>query len=140
MISHFSVGIQGMTCASCSARVEKVLKQLPGVTDATVNLATETATITGETNAASVQRAIENAGFSMPTESVSLDISGMTCASCSSRVEKALGKVPIPGSVVECHGLRLEAERATGRRNKIDTVLVSLLPSAEGSQEDTADD
>ena len=53
---------------------------------------------------------------------------------------KALGKVPIPGSVVECHGLRLEAERATGRRNKIDTVLVSLLPSAEGSQEDTADD
>ncbi|KVW94633.1 metal ABC transporter ATPase, partial [Thiobacillus denitrificans] len=83
-----------MTCASCSARVEKVLRKLPGVTDATVNLATETATISGETDAASVQRAIEKAGFSMPTESFTFDITGMTCASCSARVEKALDKVP----------------------------------------------
>ncbi len=89
-----AVGIQGMTCASCSSRLEKVLRQLPGVTDATVNLATETATISGETDAAAVQRAIEKAGFSMPTESFTLAITGMTCASCSSRLEKALGKVP----------------------------------------------
>jgi len=79
---QLAVGIQGMTCASCSARVEKVLRQLPGVTDATVNLATETATISGETDAAAVQRAIEKAGFSMPTESFTLAITGMTCASC----------------------------------------------------------
>ncbi|HJX57197.1 MAG TPA: copper ion binding protein, partial [Thiobacillus sp.] len=83
-----------MTCASCSARVEKVLRQLPGVTDATVNLATETATVSGETDAAAVQRAIEKAGFSVPTESFVFDITGMTCASCSARVEKALAKVP----------------------------------------------
>jgi Cu+-exporting ATPase len=89
-----SVAIHGMTCASCSARVEKVLKQLPGVTDATVNLATETATVSGEADLASVQHAIEKAGFSVPTESCTLDISGMTCASCSARVEKALAKVP----------------------------------------------
>ncbi|HRK79126.1 MAG TPA: copper ion binding protein, partial [Thiobacillus sp.] len=92
--SPLAVGIQGMTCASCATRVEKVLKQLPGVTGATVNLATETATITGATDAASVQRAIEQAGFSVPTESLTFDITGMTCASCSARVEKALGKVP----------------------------------------------
>ncbi len=42
---------------------------------------------------------------------------------------KHLGKVPIPGSVVECHGLRLEAERATGRRTKIEAVLVSVVAS-----------
>src|SRR5574340_331934 len=89
-----SVGISGMTCASCSARVEKVLTQLPGVTQATVSLATETATVSGNADLASVQRAIEKAGFSMPTEACTLDISGMTCASCSARVEKALGKVP----------------------------------------------
>jgi Cu+-exporting ATPase len=83
-----------MTCASCSARVEKVLKQLPGVTDAVVNLATETATVSGETDLASVQRAIEKTGFSVPAESCTLDITGMTCASCSTRVEKALNKVP----------------------------------------------
>ncbi|WP_018078015.1 heavy metal translocating P-type ATPase [Thiobacillus denitrificans] len=92
--SPLAVGIQGMTCASCATRVEKVLKQLPGVTGATVNLATETATITGATDATSVQRAIEQAGFSVPTESLTFDITGMTCASCSARVEKALGKVP----------------------------------------------
>ncbi|MHB1091861.1 heavy metal translocating P-type ATPase [Thiobacillus sp.] len=94
MSSSLSVGIQGMTCASCVTRVEKVLRQLPGVTDATVNLATETATVSGDTDMTSVQRAVEKAGFSIPVESCTLDISGMTCASCSARVEKALNKVP----------------------------------------------
>ena len=93
-MSTLSVGIQGMTCASCSARVERVLKQLPGVTDATVNLATETATVSGEADLAAVTQAIEKAGFSVPVEACTLDIVGMTCASCSARVEKALGKVP----------------------------------------------
>ena len=38
---------------------------------------------------------------------------------------KHLGRVPIPGSIVEAHGLRFEAEAATGRRNKIGTVLIA---------------
>ena len=40
---------------------------------------------------------------------------------------KHLGRVPIPGSVVEAHGLRFEAEQAAGRRNKIGTVLISRV-------------
>ena len=40
------IGVGGMTCASCVGRVEKVLKKLPGVTQANVNLATETARVT----------------------------------------------------------------------------------------------
>ncbi|MHB0982539.1 MAG: heavy metal translocating P-type ATPase [Thiobacillus sp.] len=107
--SPLAVGIAGMTCASCSARVEKVLKQLPGVTDATVNLATETVTVSGETDVVSVQRAIEKAGFSMPTESFVFDITGMTCASCSARVEKALAKV---AGVLEA-SVNLATEQAT---------------------------
>jgi len=107
--SSLTVGIQGMTCASCSARVEKVLGQLPGVTDATVNLATETATVSGETDVVSVQRAIEKAGFGMPTESFVFDVTGMTCASCSARVEKALNKVP---GVLEA-SVNLATEQAT---------------------------
>jgi len=109
MTTSLSVGIQGMTCASCAARVEKVLKQLPGVTEATVNLATEIATVAGDTDMASVQRAIEKAGFSVPTESLKLDIIGMTCASCSTRVEKALNKVP---GVLEA-SVNLATEQAT---------------------------
>ena len=44
---------------------------------------------------------------------------------------KHLGKVPIPGSSVQAHGLRFEAEQATGRRNRIETVLVSAVPRPE---------
>ena len=121
-----AVGIEGMTCASCATRVEKVLKQLPGVTDATVNLATETATISGETDVASVQRAIEKAGFSMPTESLTLDITGMTCASCSARVEKALNKVP---GVLEA-SVNLATEQATIKGVQ-GTTLATLIAAVE---------
>jgi CBS domain containing-hemolysin-like protein len=54
---------------------------------------------------------------------------------------KHLGRVPIPGSHVEAHGLRFEAERSSGRRNKVGTVLISRVehepaPSHEGSDHD----
>ena len=121
-----SVAIQGMTCASCAARIEKVLRQLPGVTDATVNLATETATVSGATDAASVQRAIEKAGFNVPTESVTLDITGMTCASCSARVEKALSKLP---GVLEA-SVNLATEQATVKRVQ-GTSAAALIAAVE---------
>ena len=121
-----AVGIEGMTCASCATRVEKVLKQLPGVTDATVNLATETATISGETDVASVQRAIEKAGFSVPTESFTLDITGMTCASCSARVEKAFNKTP---GVLDA-SVNLATEQATIKVVQ-GTTLATLMAAVE---------
>jgi CBS domain containing-hemolysin-like protein len=43
---------------------------------------------------------------------------------------KHLGRVPIPGSHVEAHGLRFVAEAAAGRRNRIESVVVSSLPEA----------
>ncbi len=49
---------------------------------------------------------------------------------------KHLGKVPIPGSIVEAHGLRFEAEEATGRRNRIETVLVSTVPAPDDGADD----
>jgi CBS domain containing-hemolysin-like protein len=48
---------------------------------------------------------------------------------------KHLGRVPIPGSHVEAHGLRFEAEAASGRRNKIGTVLISRVDPGAGDQE-----
>jgi CBS domain containing-hemolysin-like protein len=47
---------------------------------------------------------------------------------------KHLGRVPIPGSHVEAHGLRFFAEAAAGRRNKIESVLVSRLADVEASE------
>ena len=55
--------IEGMTCASCVARVERALKAVPGVTGATVNLATERAHVTGQADATALIRAIEAAGY-----------------------------------------------------------------------------
>ena len=125
-VHPLTVGIEGMTCASCSARVEKVLKQLPGVTDATVNLATETAMVSGEAEAASVQHAIEKAGFSVPTESLTFDITGMTCASCSARVEKALARVP---GVLDA-SVNLATEQATVKVTR-GTAAATLMAAVE---------
>src|SRR3954451_2773302 len=52
---------------------------------------------------------------------------------------KHLGRVPIPGSGVEAHGLRFEAEAASGRRNKIGTVLISRVEPDAGDQESEDD-
>lgn len=91
--------VEGMTCASCVARVEKALGRVPGVHDATVNLATEQASFAVDTKAApstvqAVQAAVAKAGYAIPEQQRDLRIDGMTCASCVTRVEKALGKVP----------------------------------------------
>ncbi|QIK77392.1 hemolysin family protein [Nocardioides piscis] len=60
-------------------------------------------------------------------EIVGVDVRDEDVDSVGGLMAKHLGRVPIPGSVVECHGLRFEAERLTGRRNKIGTVLVSVV-------------
>jgi Cu+-exporting ATPase len=128
-----TVGVEGMTCASCATRIERSLKQLPGVTDATVNLATETATIAGVTDLASVQHAIERTGFSMPTETFALAISGMTCASCSARVEKALARVP---GVLDA-SVNLATEQATirvARGTSAATLIAAVERAGYGAQ------
>ena len=96
-VSNTVLEIEGMTCASCVGRVEKALKKVPGVTDATVNLATEKATIVTEDvlPTATLILAIEKAGYAVrKSPAIELSIAGMTCASCVGRVEKALKKVP----------------------------------------------
>nr|WP_314625007.1 heavy metal translocating P-type ATPase [uncultured Noviherbaspirillum sp.] len=91
-----SFRVDGMTCASCVARVEKALAAVPGVESASINLATEKATVRAQRDMpfGALSAAVEKAGYDVPADSVSLSISGMTCASCVARVEKALKKVP----------------------------------------------
>ena len=71
------------------------MAQLPGVSSATVNLATETATLRSgpDLHAHAITEAVERAGYSVPQQTVTLEIDGMTCASCVARVEKALSKL-----------------------------------------------
>ncbi|MDR1967977.1 MAG: heavy metal translocating P-type ATPase [Burkholderiaceae bacterium] len=65
-ICTLDLGIGGMTCASCVGRVEKALRKVPGVQEAAVNLATESARVTyvaGEETAARLRRAVRDAGY-----------------------------------------------------------------------------
>ncbi|PZR00219.1 MAG: heavy metal translocating P-type ATPase [Cereibacter sphaeroides] len=102
--------VEGMTCASCVAHVERALKAVPGVTGATVNLATERAEVTGATlDRAALVRAVADAGYEVAARPVDLVIEGMTCASCVARVEKALKSVP----GVTSAAVNLATERAT---------------------------
>lgn len=55
--------VEGMSCASCVGRVERVLAAQPGVEQASVNLATERATIIGGVDGESLARAITAAGY-----------------------------------------------------------------------------
>ncbi|CAZ87059.1 putative Copper-translocating P-type ATPase [Thiomonas arsenitoxydans] len=89
--------VGGMTCASCSARVERALNKLPGVQAASVNLATTQAEVTYDPQAATPQAiadAVSAAGYTPIVAEATLDVEGMTCASCVGRVERALRKQP----------------------------------------------
>ncbi|WP_455379817.1 heavy metal translocating P-type ATPase, partial [Acidihalobacter prosperus] len=95
--NELKIGVDGMTCASCSARVERALGKLPGVDSASVNLATEQAEVRFEPDKTDVQKivdSIRNTGYTPVLEETDLTIDGMTCASCSARVERALRKLP----------------------------------------------
>ena len=112
--------ISGMTCASCAMRVEKALAKVPGVTRASVNLATERASIDADAalDTGTLVNAVRKAGYdaapvapadAAPEQVAELAIGGMTCASCAMRVEKALAKLPGVASV----SVNLATEKAT---------------------------
>ena len=73
--------IAGMTCASCVARVEKALNAVPGVSSASVNLATEAATIkvAPSVTMEALAKAVERAGYEVGHEELDLAVRGMTC-------------------------------------------------------------
>ena len=65
---HTVLDIEGMTCASCVRRVEQALQKVPGVTQATVNFATEKASVDGLATHEQLTKAIEDAGYSVHDE------------------------------------------------------------------------
>ncbi len=104
------LGIGGMSCAACVRRVERVMAAVPGVADVAVNLATERAAITATPGFSlpALTSALASAGYPAVEEVVDLAISGMSCASCVGRVERAL--LAVPG--VLSAEVNLAAERA----------------------------
>lgn len=92
--SDLMVPIAGMHCAACAARLEKSLQRMPGVV-AQVNFASESARIAlGEASLEQVLEVIQQTGFSVPQQSLTLQLSGMHCAACAQRIEKLLTRQP----------------------------------------------
>jgi Cu+-exporting ATPase len=124
-LTTLTLPVEGMTCASCVGRVEKALNRTDGVTNASVNLATEQAEVTYDpavTDAGAVAEAIERAGYGVPTETLIFAIEGMTCASCVSRVERAMGKAAGVNAVSV--NLATEQARVTGLAGVMDAAAV----------------
>ncbi|WP_416420704.1 heavy metal translocating P-type ATPase [Priestia aryabhattai] len=85
-----------MTCAACSNRIEKGLKKIEGVKEANVNLALERSTIIfdpSKTSPQAFEEKIEKLGYGVVSEKAEFAITGMTCAACSTRIEKGLNKL-----------------------------------------------
>jgi P-type Cu+ transporter len=121
--------ITGMTCASCSAVVEKMVSRLSGVESASVNLATERLMVrfdTTQVDEAGIVETVEKAGYgAIPlggptaasvespaaggTSRITLGLIGMTCSSCATVIEKTLSRI----SGVESASVNLATETAT---------------------------
>lgn len=92
-----SIQIEGMTCAACARAVERASKKLPGVSEASVNYATEKLNISydeAKLSISDIQAAVEKAGYQAVIENyVTLKIEGMTCQACARATERAVSKL-----------------------------------------------
>lgn len=100
MSNKETLNITGMTCAACAQRVEKVVGKLEGVSNASVNFASEKLSVEFDHDKLSVEtikESIEKAGYGVLTESnlsnVTLPIGGITCAVCVQTIEKSVSKL-----------------------------------------------
>ena len=96
-IQHETFVVEGMSCASCAASVERILSKINDIEQASVNLVLNQVTISyTKRNFDEWKSAVAKAGFTLKENIVSstclLDIEGMSCASCSSSIERVLRK------------------------------------------------
>ena len=90
---HTEIPVTGMHCASCVARVEKIIQDVPGVAEVSVNLATNTAALehkSSDFDIAAVVSALAKGGYPAQLTETRLAVTGMHCASCVANIEKFL--------------------------------------------------
>ncbi|MEI6579106.1 MAG: heavy metal translocating P-type ATPase [Eubacteriales bacterium] len=129
-----TIKLTGMTCAACAARIEKTVGKLPGVAAASVNLATEKLTVEYDEQKlpkTKINESIIKAGYgvdeSAANNEVTIPIGGMTCAACSARIEKVVGKI----DGVENVSVNLATEKATVLYDSQKVKLSAIKQSIE---------
>ncbi|MMZ57284.1 Copper-exporting P-type ATPase A [compost metagenome] len=110
--------ITGMSCAACASRIEKGLNRIDGVAQANVNLALEQASISydpKQVEIAEFRDKIASLGFGTVSEEANLNVTGMTCAACATRIEKGLNRMPgVTGATVNLAMETAHVEYAAG--------------------------
>ncbi|MFB6108831.1 MAG: heavy metal translocating P-type ATPase [Haloplanus sp.] len=135
--------VRGMSCANCSRTVAEAVQSLDGVSEATVNFATDEATVEYDPDAVSLARiyaAIEDAGYEPVAESVTVAITDMSCANCAATVTEALEATP---GVVEAD-VNFATDEARVRYVPAEVDRSDLYDAVEGAgytpvREDDAD-
>ncbi len=96
MSQQLTLPVTGMHCANCVKTIERNVSKLAGIENASVNYATEKLDVTfdqAQINADVIINRIREVGYDVPTTTIELPITGMTCANCVKAVTRALKKV-----------------------------------------------
>jgi Cu+-exporting ATPase len=138
--TEIELPIKGMSCASCVGRVEKSLRALDGVESVQVNLATESAYITVQRDIPlhTLCSAVKQSGYTVATEEFQLGISGMSCASCVGRIEKAINT--LQGIVEVTVNLATESAHIIAIKGHINAPQLIATINASGYTASSADD
>ena len=89
------LNIGGMSCINCARSIEKALKKLDGVTQATINLAAEKALIDYNPTIVTqkkIEDTITEVGYQVIHDKISIQVGGMTCINCAKTIEKVLNQ------------------------------------------------
>ncbi len=129
-----SYKVTGMTCSACAAHVQKAVAKLDGVETSEVNIATEKLNIRfneAKQSVETIQKAVENAGYGLLEEQqlkkVELHIEGMSCAACSSAVERTTRKL----SGVSMAQVNLTTNRGTFEYDPSKVKLLEIKAAIE---------
>ena len=119
-LKEITLGVSGMTCSACALNIEKVLKKKEGVDSVAVNLELGRAKVSFEPSLISpkeIEETIESIGYKVEKDKVTLNLQGMSCASCAANIEKILNKTdgvisvsvnfPLEKAVVEFDSSRI---------------------------------
>ena len=96
-----NIPVLGMHCANCALTIERSVKKLPGVKSASVNFATEEASLSFDPDQVQVEKLVEkiqDAGYAVARATVDIPVTGMSCANCAMTIERTLKK-KVPGVV-----------------------------------------
>jgi len=133
----FTLPITGMTCANCAANIERGVKKLKGVADASVNFAAQNAAVSFDPQLLQLLDVVEKihtSGYGVTTAKVEMPVTGMTCANCAANIERALNKktAGVVTAAVNFATERVSVEYIPGVLN-VDEIVAAIEKAGYGA-------